>query len=190
MSEGEALPGAFIFGSDGVLRQQLETRVFRWIIFLRKSLGSFCQKTNKGVKRWELFPGTFTNFGQLTKIWGKNEKMKALTKCYKKNGTFCEWLSKIGGALLKESHWVKVGRNRSQWVRASCYGHASSSLFLRLPPPPPTRGSLYIRLYWTPAASSKQPRQRGSCFWLATDVPVWHEKVSYGTFTCNEPIIV
>ena len=32
-------------------------------------------------------------------------------------------------------------------------------------------------------------RQLGSCFWLATDVPVWHEKVSYGTFTCNEPIM-
>ena len=32
-------------------------------------------------------------------------------------------------------------------------------------------------------------RQRGSCFWLATDVPVWHEKVSYGTLTCNEPIM-
>ena len=51
--------------------------------------------------------------------------------------------------------------------------------------------SLYDMLYWTPAASSKQPVKDNGVVvsdWLPMS-RMWHEKVSSGTFTCNEPIM-
>ena len=50
--------------------------------------------------------------------------------------------------------------------------------------------SLYNRFYWTPATSSKQPVKDNEVVvsdWLPLS-RMWHEKVSSGTFTCNEPI--
>ena len=53
--------------------------------------------------------------------------------------------------------------------------------------------SLYNRLYLTPAASSKQPVKDNEVEVVVSDwLPMprmWHEKVSSGTFTCNEPIM-
>ena len=54
-----------------------------------------------------------------------------------------------------------------------------------------TKISLYDRLYWTPVASSKQPLKDNEVLvsdWLPIS-RMWHEKVSSGTFTCNEPIM-
>ena len=53
------------------------------------------------------------------------------------------------------------------------------------------QSSLYDRLYWTPAASSKQPVKDNEVVvsdWLLMS-RMWHEKVSAGTFTFNEPIM-
>ena len=51
--------------------------------------------------------------------------------------------------------------------------------------------SLYDRLYWTPAASSKQPVKDNEVVvsdWLQMS-RMWPEKVLSGTFACNEPIM-
>ena len=92
----------------------------------------------------------------------------------------------------KTKKW-KTNKNKKHKIRPQCEltSLETHSFY--------TSGKFYLRYTFLASttgfilaprdAQTACKRQRGSCFWLATDVPVWHEKVSYGTFTCNEPIM-
>ena len=92
---------------------------------------------------------------------------------------------------------ITVFVNTCTWTAPHRYTSRTAKLLIRMTTIQDSRcnttrtSSLYGRLYWTPAASSKQPVKDNEIVvsdWLPMS-RMWHEKVSSATLTFKEPIM-